>query len=367
MTCFKWQNFEMKRYRVWIFISAFIFIASACSLLQTKETKSLVNPFASLATKQRPTSLQSLKCPQAPTPIIDVMSQTYYSDPHHSIIDPELLEQSRESAKPLRTFNNQIAHLSDRLWKFDDLNAENCLYTWLSIWADAGALLGDANYQGEFERKWNLSGIALAYLKIESLVHWTPGQKAKIVGWLEKIAKRVRMDYDKKLDRQSRRNNHIYWAGLSVMAPAISTGDRELYGWGLNKARKGAMDVTSDGFLPEELDRGRRARHYQSFALQALTMMAFLANANGTDIYSINDGSLNRLAKKTIEGYENNSVFEKATAIQQEPIDPKDLDWTAAYLFENPLRSLPQELQRDVVMFSPWLGGDLSAIFSVRR
>ena len=50
--------------------------------------------------------------------------------------------------EPLRVFNNQVVRLADQIWEHDDRKAEECLYTWLSAWAKAGALLGDANYQG---------------------------------------------------------------------------------------------------------------------------------------------------------------------------------------------------------------------------
>lgn len=352
---------------VYFILTASALITLGCSHGKTKEIQRFVNPFFGIVPKNRPQELQPNKCRDVPAPVVDVMGQTYYSDERHSIIDPKKFEQSRELTVPLRSFNNQIARLSDRIWMFDDIRAESCLYTWLSTWARAGALLGDANYQGEFERKWNLSGIALAYLKVAPLLHWKSEQKSTIIAWLEKIAKRVRSDYDQKLDRQSRRNNHIYWAGLSVMATAIFTQNTELYNWGLTKAQQGIMDITNEGFLKEELDRARRARHYHSFALQALTMIAFLADKNGTDLYELNNSSLHRLAKKTLEGYQDASVFEKATSVEQEPMDLRDLDWTTAYLFKNPSSLSLAKLKENKSEFSPWLGGDLSVIFSMQK
>lgn len=348
-----------------VVLSTLVFLSViGCAHLKETETKSLVNPFSDLVPKNRPIESKYETCSVVPAPVIDVMSTTYYEDSHHSIIDPKRHEQSREMVKPLRTFNNQIARLSDQIWKANDQGAEDCLFNWLNTWTQAGALLGNANYQGEFERKWNLSGIALSYLKIETLLHWSPSQKKTVVDWIEKIAKQVRADYNQKLDRQSRRNNHIYWAGLSVMAAAIGTGDRDLYLWGLERTRMGVMDVTQEGFLPEELDRAQRARHYQSFALQALTMAAMLANKNGTDFYSLNNQALRRLVQKTVEGYKDDSVFEKVTSIKQEAIDPKDFDWSVAYLYMNPDSIDVKKLDERKDIFSPWLGGDLSRTFS---
>lgn len=341
-------------------------ILSSCAhTTEIKVPTPFVNPFVGLIPKQRPTEASTQICPVPPAPVIDVMSETYYSDSHHSIIDPVRHQRSREKVKPLRTFSNQIARLSDRLWLAKDSNAESCLLNWLTHWRQAGALLGEANYQGEFERKWALSGIALVYLKIEPLVSWTPNQKAALTEWLRKMAKRVRSDYDQKLDRQSRRNNHIYWAGLAVMAGSIATGDRDLYDWGLAKLRQGALDVTADGFLPEELDRARRARHYQSFALQALMMSAFLSQENGMDLLALNNSALLRLAKKTIEGSQDDSVFLRATSTPQESLDPRDLSWTVIYLYLVPM-GLPAKKYGNDPVYDAWLGGDLSAVFANR-
>lgn len=348
----------------WYFL---IFMITGCSHLKFQDANPLVNPFVALSPKKRPRELTSQSCPNPPPPVVEVMGKTYYKDSHHSVIDSKLHKESREMVMPLRTFNNQVARLSDRIWKYDDQKAEDCLYFWLNTWAHAGALLGDANYQGEFERKWNLSGIALAYLKIESLVHWNSEQRKVIVSWLEKVANRVRADFEQKLDRQSRRNNHIYWAGLSVMTVAISTNDHTLYQWGLNKAIQASKDVTAEGFLPEELDRGRRARHYQSFSLQALTMMAFLARNNGVDLYSLNNQAVHRLAQKTVEGYQEDSVFEKATSTPQEPMDPDDFQWSVVYIYHNPNKINFEPLKLGPSNFSPWLGGDLAAIFSTQK
>ena len=125
--------------------------------------------------------------------------------------------------------------------------------------------------------------------------------------------------------------------------------------------------MTTYGFLPEELDRARRARHYQSFALQALTMMAFLASSNGVDLYALNDQSLHRLSQKTIGGYKDFSVFEKATSVPQEPVDPKDFQWTFAYLYQNPNGLDIEQIEPSEIKFSPWLGGNLESTFSAHR
>lgn len=353
----------MKVTITWIFCFSIYSAAIGCSHVNIQNKATFKNPFVAVTPIDRNKGTSLEVCPVPPAPVVDILSQTYYKDSHHSIIDEEKHQKSREMVQPLRIFNNQIVRLADRLRKFEDPNADQCLFTWLITWAKAGALHGDANYQGEFERKWNLSGIALAYLKIENLVRWTPDQKSEVVSWLQKVALRVRIDYDQKTERQSRRNNHIYWAGLSVMAAALSTGDKELYEWGLSKARLGIKDITAGGFLPEELDRARRARHYQSFALQALTMMAFISNENGTDLYALNDNALHRLAAKTIEGYLDSSVFERETSIQQEPIDPNDFQWTFAYLFVNPNKLSLARFELNNSSFSPWLGGNLHEIF----
>jgi len=351
-----------------VMLSLFLVFALAlglgsCAHRQTKATQTLRNPFSEVVITKNLQANEMGVCPAVPAPVVDVIGQTYYKDSHHSVIDPEKLRRSREMVQPLRNFGNQIAKWSDSLWVRKDLGAEKCLLEWFTSWAKAGAMLGNANYQGEFERKWFLAGVSLSYLRIEKHVDWNKEDKILVLDWFERLAKKVRSDYEQKLEKQSRHNNHIYWAALAVMAASIAIDNRDLYDWALVRAKQGAMDVTLEGFLPEELDRASRARHYQSFALQALTMLAFLTEKNGFDLYSVNDQALDRLIKTTVEGYRNNSIFERASSFQQEPVDPRDFNWVPVYRYQHPKNAVLIGLSEEKSLYSSWLGGNLSEMF----
>jgi len=96
-------------------------------------------------------------------------------------------------------------------------------------------------------------------------------------------------------------------------------------------------------------------------------MLAFLTEKNGTDLLSLNNRAIPRLAKKTMEGYEDDSIFELATTVPQDPPDPQDLSWTVVYLYQN-RRELSLNKsgknQANRPYYDAWLGGDLSATFS---
>ena len=44
-------------------------------------------------------------------------------------------------------------------------------------------------------------------------------------------------------------NNHYYWAGMAVMAAAVSSNDRELYNWAKGTFEEAASRVDAGSFV----------------------------------------------------------------------------------------------------------------------
>src|SRR3546814_19338986 len=89
----------------------------------------------------------------------------------------------------------------------------------------------------------------------------SPGMNEAIVKWLRALATETR-DFYEGLDHRQRtgRGNHRYWAGLGVAAAGGAAGDRALFDWGLESYRIGVCQVTANGVLPIELERGSKAQ-----------------------------------------------------------------------------------------------------------
>jgi poly(beta-D-mannuronate) lyase len=304
-----------------------------------------------------------------PAPVRDLNGVSYYTDAHRSVVDPVLQRQNEEAFAPLRAFVARVVTLADD-WMVSrpprSAYAAQAVEA-LAVWARAGALLGAANRQGEYEREWTLAGLALAYLRVREAPGVDPSSRADTEAWLAKLAELVRPNYDRP-GRASAANNHASWAGLAVAAAGAAAQNRALFEWGLSRARLGIAQVRADGFLPLELERGTRALHYHLFALAPLVMTAELAAANGVDLYGEGNGAIRRLAERVIAGLADPAPFAAAAGAAQEVKRPPrgaDLAWAEPYFARYHDRRLAPLLAAARPLRDDRLGGDLTAAFGV--
>jgi poly(beta-D-mannuronate) lyase len=303
-------------------------------------------------------------------PVHDVNGVSFYTDEHKSVIDPALASQNLDALRPLRAFVKEITRLGDG-WMIS--RPANARYAQLAVealarWAAAGALLGEANQQGAYEREWTLGSLALAYLKVRDAPGVDPTARAAIDRWLCAVAALVEPPYE-RAGKTSSKNNHAYWTGLAVGAAGVACQDRSLFDWGIARARIGIAQVGPDGILPLELARQSRALHYHVFALAPLVMLAELATANGIALYDENDHALRRLADRVIAGLADPHSFERLTGVAQEQITTpprgSDLAWAEPYQARFPDARLADWLAKGRPAVDVRLGGDLTSAFAV--
>lgn len=293
-------------------------------------------------------------CPAAPPPVHDLNLVRFYADQTGSIIEPARLEQHKAQIAPLVAFVGFVAKQADQAVqksKGGD-GAARCGLSWIKAWADGNAYLGTmATKQAESQRKWDLAGIALAYLKLSPWA--TADDKAAIDPWLIKIADASRAVFD---DTTVKRNNHWYWLGLGLGAVGLATNSETHWQMAKGIMQDAANDIQSNGTLPYEMGRESRALHYHAFALGPLVVMAELAKAQGEDWYAINTGALHRLVAKTIDGLNDPAVFDKlAHIVQERPVKP-GAGWLSLYRARFPGKIKTTVLQPDT---HRWLGGDV--------
>ncbi len=285
-----------------------------------------------------------------------------------SVADPDLRAQNLAALAPLRRFVADVVAFSDG-WMVSrpaDPRYAQRAGDALAAWAAAGALLGQVNQQGAYEREWTLGSLALAYLKIRDAAIVPAPQHAVIQRWLCAIATAVRPPYE-RMNKKSSSNNHAYWTGLAVAAAGITCQDRAHFEWGLERARIGLAQVDGSGLLPLELERERLALHYHVFALAPLVMLAELATANGITLYDEHDQALRRLANRVITGLADPLSFEQLTGFPQEQLtDPPqkaDLAWAEPYCARFPDDRVAAWLAAARPLLDVRLGGDLTAAF----
>jgi poly(beta-D-mannuronate) lyase len=302
-----------------------------------------------------------------PSPVADVLGYKYYVDAQLSVADPELFAKNEASLRPVRDFLAGVTSLADAAVN-GDADAGARALAWLQAWSQADAMGGEINQQGGYEKEWTLGGLALAYLKVRDAGIAAGAEASSIEPWFVRMARSVQPAYD---DPQARhhRNNHAHWVGVAVAASAVAAGDHELFRWGAAKFDVGAEQITAEGTLPLEMERGKRALHYHLFALTPLVFLAEIGAANGVDLYGSRGGALHRLARRCVEGLRDPSWFARRTGEEQDitPTSTLRMDeivWAEPYQARFSDLPLGEWLHRFRPMIYPRLGGDMTMLYA---
>jgi len=317
-------------------------------------------------------SIGSFTCESPVPPVREILADSFYTDPEHSIVDPDREAAHKRAVKPLQNFLAGLTRMSDRFVASapPQPEAARCALLWLDAWAQADAMLGKVTQQGRYERKWMLAGVALAYLKIRDAPDLDARAKARVQAWLARLMAAVKPDYDRPPGRghSSVINNHLYWAALAVAAGAIATDDHDAFVWAIGKYRFALAQITDEGMLPLEIARGRRALHYHGFAVAPLVLLAEIGTANGIDLYGEWDGALRRLVARVVEGVNDPGSFARRTGRTQDLAGGPSgwhLAWAEIWYARTRDASLVPLIQRFRPMRNNWLGGDLTLTFGV--
>ncbi len=303
-------------------------------------------------------------CPVPPPFSKSLDVEGYYTDAHHSVVDPKMFEATRKATQAPEDLGRWTTQAADAYRRHGSRAAAACVYSLLDAaarahaWADAMP-----TSQGSYEQKWLLAGVAVAYLKVRLSGVGTPGQEKDIRKWLGSVAGRA-IDYVEQKERSPNSdawNNHRYWAGFAVCAAGIAIGNRSDYEWGISSYKAGVDQILPDGVLPREMARAGRALHYHLFALAPLIMIAELAEANGLDLYSYRNGAIHRLVQLCAAGLENPAIFANATGVPQEDFDATagtSIGWAVPYVRRFPNAQL-SALLANVRNTSFWMWGGL--------
>ena len=302
-------------------------------------------------------------CPVPPAFSRTLSLDGYYTDKKSSIIDEKRLALfNKESEGP--THLGQDTGLAADVWLSEGSHAAaTCVYSLLTAAAQADAWVDKTpQTNGIYMQNWLLSGTALAYLKVRKSGAGTAEQDALIQQWFRLLAAQVREYFDsgRKQPGSDAWNNHMYWAGLSVAAEGIATGDAEAFLWGLAAYEMGVHAIQPDGSLDAEMGRGRMALHYQLYALEPLIMLAELGESNGIDLYAEREGAIHRLVKFDVAAMNDPSLIAKRTGEEQSislPFSGLDIGWAVPYVQRFPNADLTTLIaQASTVRFWQWGG-----------
>ncbi|HUB53444.1 MAG TPA: alginate lyase family protein [Terracidiphilus sp.] len=308
-------------------------------------------------------------CPAPPAFARTLNLEGSYIDKKYSIIDPQK-QAVFEKASEGPTHLGQFAGLAADAWLFKGSRAAAaCVYSLLTAAAKADAWDDKMPTNNSiYMQNWLLSGTAIAYLKVRNSGAGTAGQDALIQKWFGLLAARVREYFDsgRKRPGSDAWNNHMYWAGLSVAAEGVATGDAEAFLWGLATYEMGIHAINPDGSLDAEMGRGQRALHYQLYALGPLVMVAELAASNGIDLYSERDGVIHKLVEFDVAAMKDPSLIAKRTGVKQDTTSPYsglEIGWAMPWVQRFPNADLSGFIaQAPTLRFWQWGGAPPDAV-----
>lgn len=310
------------------------------------------------------TGTAAAACPAPPPVVKDLDIPRFYADAKGSVVEPKQMALHDAAVAPLTAFLQEVTANADKAHRrskaADQQAAADCALGWIAEWARGDAWLGRmAQAQAEYQRKWDLAGVALAYLKVKSYA--TPQQRSVIEPWLMRFADAGLAFFD---DPRHKRNNHWYWLGLAVGATALATDSQRHWEIARGIMADAARDVAADGTLPMEIARGARAIHYHAFAAMPVVMLAELGRAKGEDWYAFGGGAVHRLAAVTLDGLADPTLFDRLAATPQQRKPGAGAGWLYLYAAHNAER-LAGRQRPEMKPGHRWLGGDVLVLGDV--
>lgn len=289
--------------------------------------------------------IEQIRTLPIPPVVMDLSSNSKYKDAKHSIVDPELNAEHEKSVRPINIFLAPIAKMSSAYNREPEkrkIEGEKTVQ-WLTEWSKQNAMTGVMQTkQAQYERKWFLATVCLIYIKVQSLAD-TASDKI-IKQWLEKLSTLV---YE---NSGQLKNNHYYWEGLALLAAGKILKNSQYIDFGKSVFAAAESDITSDGFLPKELQRGAKAFHYHIFAAAPLVIMESLLE--------LDSPKLKILINKILKNIDDPTEFQTQTKLKQDPVGKNNLAFLVVYIKTKKNEAVETYVKLNQPFFNLRLGGD---------
>ena len=220
-------------------------------------------------------------------------------------------------------------------------------------WAKANAAQRTGPSDGE-GRHWNdtltvnlyvASPMMAAYSFAKQVINIPENEDKIIKDWFKKIVKKNKHLMYKYSNYKSgsgatgipkRAHNHALSSAMSHMQLGILLKDDKLFRTAFRNYEAAIKYQRKDGSMPIETRRGGRAMFYQARAMNALAVIAILAENQGYDIWEYNHKGKNyhNIVKFFIDFTENNEiVFKYAKSMKQDLDGRSSSNWGWLYAY----------------------------------
>ena len=267
-----------------------------------------------------------------------------YIDPMMNIVKPILKVEAPVGYGLDDRFDNALDKFSNFSRPCSGGNREACenvkriILEWAK--ADAAKRTGPSDHEG---RHWNDTLTVNLYIASPMLAAYSfakqtidvPSEEDQIIKkWLKKIVKRnEHLMYDQiyKKNTQAtgvpkRAHNHALSSAIAHMELGVLLNDEKLFRKAFKNFEAAIRYQRKDGSLPIEVRRGGRAMFYQGRAMNALAVIAIIAENQGYNIwdYEYKGKNYHNLVKFFIDFTENNEIVFKYAKEMKSPGPAKD-------------------------------------------
>ncbi|EWH02596.1 hypothetical protein Q427_07805 [Halomonas sp. BC04] len=198
-------------------------------------------------------------------------------------------EEWELTTEPLFLFEDNVSMLAGAFVASGESYYSECLVSFLAHWAEAKALTTfqyDPNDpQSWFASESMLFAAAMAYATVRPFIVGMEEEREEVESWLQGLA--LQHSAIPGQPEESCCNNHFYRRALYASMIGILTENDELFRFGVSAIYSALHDMTEAGALPHEVSRGRRAIHYQNYALLYLVTNMQVIARQGYDIFSL--------------------------------------------------------------------------------
>lgn len=270
---------------------------------------------------------------------------------------------------PLERFERYITRLAELYVTTANNSYAKCLAEVLNEWAEKGSLLS-FDYEGNSKQawyaiEWTTSSAGMAYSIIKDNPSIAYEIKHKIEIWLRKVAKR-QISYPG--GPTSCCNNHSYWRGLEAAIVGVVTNDQNLFRFGIKKYISALISMNRDGSFTLEMHRGKRALHYQNFAILPLIYIAEIASRQGYNLYDlkINGKDLHLAINFLMKCINNEEIIKKKVGYHQDTsfvYQKSTLNWMEPYVRRFRNDDIETFLDQNRPICHRWSGGNSTLYF----
>ncbi|RCV91907.1 alginate lyase family protein [Billgrantia montanilacus] len=198
-------------------------------------------------------------------------------------------EEWELTTEPLFLFEDSVSLLAGAFTASGDSYYAECLVSFLAHWADAQALTTfryDPNDpQAWFASESMLFAAAMAYSTVRPFIEGMDEEREEVESWLQGLA--MQHSAIPGQPEESCCNNHFYRRALYASMIGVLTENDDLFRFGVSAIYSALHDMTEEGALPHEVSRGRRATHYQNYALLYLVTNMEVIARQGYDIFDL--------------------------------------------------------------------------------